>query len=452
MKKLALFSVFLIALSGIVGDAFGGRFESIRGKTGRSGSANEYIQLINSLYLECDDDEGDVGDGVYVMFNYHGNDTVYSKRCDIESDGDLFRDVIINWCNDKNKCGTGEQAYKTGDRRVCVNMSGNQVKEIGGVVLSQNKHGCVICGDGTMYDDNSKSCRTPTKSSAQIDCETAKQDWVNGECLCKDRKLEWSPTAKACKGTGLVVTKTCDYKGKKINPGTTEDCSEKMVNRENFVSATMICLDTGKWGDCNVKCSNNAKPQTGSDSKIKCVVENVTPVEPIVPAVPDVYKCDQETLAWVRYVIGHYGDIPEIVKLAQDIINFCLDKPDKSGFDVYISRLKALIAEHENQLRIQQERERQITLRIKTVTDISGELKKTALNDLTVWRDAEGNFNTSRLISDSVAGVVLGTAGGLITSNVIKKNQVENGFEDISCTVGGQVVAGWGDEFRVGIR
>lgn len=69
-----------------------------------------------------------------------------------------------------------------------------------------------------------------------------------------------------------------------------------------------------------------------------------------------------------------------------------------------------------------------------------------------VWKDEEGKFNTSRLVSDSVAGVVLGTAGGLITSNVVKKNQVENGFEDLKCTIGGQVVADWGDQFRVGIQ
>lgn len=69
-----------------------------------------------------------------------------------------------------------------------------------------------------------------------------------------------------------------------------------------------------------------------------------------------------------------------------------------------------------------------------------------------VWKDAEGNFNTARLASDSIAGVVLGTAGGLITSHVVKKNQVENGFEDIKCTIGGQNVAEWGDQFRVGIQ
>lgn len=72
--------------------------------------------------------------------------------------------------------------------------------------------------------------------------------------------------------------------------------------------------------------------------------------------------------------------------------------------------------------------------------------------DISRWKDEEGKFNTARLASDSIAGVVLGTAGGLITSNVIKKNQVSNGFEDIQCTIGGQVVAGWDDQFTVGVR
>ncbi|MGN0917151.1 MAG: hypothetical protein ACI4NZ_02990 [Candidatus Enterousia sp.] len=68
------------------------------------------------------------------------------------------------------------------------------------------------------------------------------------------------------------------------------------------------------------------------------------------------------------------------------------------------------------------------------------------------WKNASGGFNTARLASDSIAGVVLGTVGGVITSNVIKKNQVKGGFEDINCTVGGQRVAGFADEFNVGIQ
>lgn len=72
--------------------------------------------------------------------------------------------------------------------------------------------------------------------------------------------------------------------------------------------------------------------------------------------------------------------------------------------------------------------------------------------DVSVWKDAEGNFNTARLVSDSIAGVVLGTAGGLITSSVVKKNQVKNGFEDVVCTIGGQTVGSYGDEISVGIQ
>ncbi len=67
-----------------------------------------------------------------------------------------------------------------------------------------------------------------------------------------------------------------------------------------------------------------------------------------------------------------------------------------------------------------------------------------------VWRDEEGNFNTARLASDSIAGVVLGTVGGIVTSNLVKKAQVKQGFEDIGCYIGGQSVAGYGDEFTVG--
>ncbi len=71
--------------------------------------------------------------------------------------------------------------------------------------------------------------------------------------------------------------------------------------------------------------------------------------------------------------------------------------------------------------------------------------------DASVWRNADGKFNTARLTSDATAGVILGTAGGLISNKIIKKNQIKKGFEGIGCYVGGQVVADYGDEFTVGM-
>lgn len=69
-----------------------------------------------------------------------------------------------------------------------------------------------------------------------------------------------------------------------------------------------------------------------------------------------------------------------------------------------------------------------------------------------VWKNAEGKFNTARLASDATAGVVLGTAGGLISNKLIKKSQIKKGYEGIGCYVAGQEVAGYGDEFTVGMQ
>lgn len=87
-----------------------------------------------------------------------------------------------------------------------------------------------------------------------------------------------------------------------------------------------------------------------------------------------------------------------------------------------------------------------ISSAFKNIEDLSAQFK------VSKWKNEEGKFNTARLVSDSVAGVVLGTAGGLITSSVIKKNQVKTGFEDIQCVIGGQNVAEYGDQFTVGVQ
>ncbi len=68
------------------------------------------------------------------------------------------------------------------------------------------------------------------------------------------------------------------------------------------------------------------------------------------------------------------------------------------------------------------------------------------------WKTAEGKFNTTRLASDLTAGVVLGTVGGVVSGVVIKKKQVEKGFDALHCTVGGQKIADWGDTFTVGLQ
>lgn len=95
---------------------------------------------------------------------------------------------------------------------------------------------------------------------------------------------------------------------------------------------------------------------------------------------------------------------------------------------------------------------------VKKVVDIAG--AKSTLNkffanakeNASVWKTESGNFNGARLASDLTAGVVLGTVGGVVSANIIKKNQIEKGFDVLHCTIGGQTVADWGDTFNTGLR
>ena len=144
----------------------------------------------------------------------------------------------------------------------------------------------------------------------------------------------------------------------------------------------------------------------------------------------------------------------QIVSLIDQLKKLCADKNiDEKEFDRLYSLLMAYEPQNCNATPAQPDRSAEI-MRIRMEIQSA----RRALDNIaagfktTVWKTADGKFNTSRLLSDSVAGVVLGTTGALVTSHIVKKNQIENGFEDISCTVGGQVVAGWADQFRVGIQ
>ena len=164
-------------------------------------------------------------------------------------------------------------------------------------------------------------------------------------------------------------------------------------------------------------------------------------------------KCDEALMVkvaeWKVKCSNHATVLSEIEQLE----SYCAAKPTQDVFlrlydDLKNTVEKSCIKTSTN-----------TTVDIKTqITNVNNAYSQlTAIHNkfrdnVSVWKDAEGNFNTARLASDTVAGVVLGTAGGLITSSVVKKNQVEDGFEDIKCTIGGQNVAGWGDQFRVGIQ
>lgn len=68
---------------------------------------------------------------------------------------------------------------------------------------------------------------------------------------------------------------------------------------------------------------------------------------------------------------------------------------------------------------------------------------------VSVWKNADGKFNTSRLLSDSIAGIALGTVGGLVVNKVVKDKHVETGFEEIGCAIDDERIADFDDVFVI---
>lgn len=207
------------------------------------------------------------------------------------------------------------------------------------------------------------------------------------------------------------------------------------------VACCSVSSTVANWNTSTQVCECVNKSQTfNPDTKICSGGDTVTqPV--IVPEKPETYDCDINKLLELR---AKHSSNNEIVQLIDDLIKKCNEGITEAEYNNLYVQITIKITNTLNA---------EISSSKTKISNAVEKLNKISANfETSVWKNADGNFNTSRLISDSVAGVVLGTAGGLITSKVVKKNQVESGFEDIQCTVGGQVVADWGDQFRVGIQ
>lgn len=236
----------------------------------------------------------------------------------------------------------------------------------------------------------------PEEDKKQQNCIKSWGTWENGQCVCEELK-------NLKHENGICVCKDKNH----IRDGASKSC--KPADGEKEKSECEAASASGAyWVNGECKCRDIRKDFVGG----KCTEK------------ADIQKCKNIADAEWSDSLG------ECVCIDSEKMEFNKNKTAcvEKGELVKKRDAEALIAR---------------------VKETHQKLQKLERN---VWKDAEGNFNTARLVSDSVAGVVLGTAGGLITSSVVKKNQVENGFEDLKCTVGGQIVADWGDQFRVGIQ
>jgi len=297
-------------------------------------------------------------------------------------------------------------------------------------------------GDTTQYTWDGKECVTVNgpgqpnnDDSDKIECENSGGDWNGYACEC-DKETKGLVPDRRNNSDPHLKCKCADSKA-------------KYDKKQNKCVAPATVQPTPSNGNNN---GGGSQTQSGGNNG-----GNGTVVTPPaggnggVNIEPQQYECPEPVNGY-SYWRAQYKDCEDVIAGLNELEEYCksVDRK-KSGYESRIAGLEKL----RDQCKEEAARNQRITNSTAIINETSKKLDDIMAGlkgNVSVWKTAEGNFNGARLASDSIAGVVLGTAGGLITSHLVKKGQVKNGFEDIQCTVGGQKVADWGDEFTVGIR
>ncbi len=268
----------------------------------------------------------------------------------------------------------------------------------------------------------------------------------NGTCVCKDKAKEWN-------GKQCVANQSCEeqYKG---NDEAIACCKKDNATWDSELNRC-ICEDDKEWswdkekktGECKDSNSNGGSELTdciytlnmniqcnNGNSFAKNTVKSLTKAEVEQFGGCDTFKAKVSKLVGVP-------SVEEELDLYQKLIMMVCG----SNGGGYVANININATGGNNQASGPSAAE------IKSAQDKLSAFFTRAESEASVWKDSEGNFNKARLASDATAGVVLGTVGGVVSSKIIKKKQLEKGYEVLHCTVGGHIVGGWGDEFSVGL-
>ena len=338
------------------------------------------------------------------------------------------------------KCSkNGDEGCPDGQRRATKNLQITQVNCDGDV--------CKPIYLGQCYPEKMLSCYEAIDNGE-------KAVWNGAKCLCVGTKME------------------LDYKTKKCSAA--DDLCQRL-KKENATDERLACCRAGKeteWVDAN---GGNARDSIGRDGEYcKCTNDNMewsydaanktgkcenkqSPQEPELPE--DGEGIVEGQTCWYSFKFSAICNGRTIVESGKINITELMRNEqcnDKKALYKIADDLSTRTKAYASKWLADNCKDGEV---IVGGSKYNAELNraKVKLDALfggkrTVWRTEEGKFNTARLASDATAGVVLGTVGGIVSGKVIKKKQLEKGFDALQCTVGGQKMADYGDTFQVTFR
>ncbi|MBQ6735871.1 MAG: hypothetical protein IJQ90_00070, partial [Alphaproteobacteria bacterium] len=219
-----------------------------------------------------------------------------------------------------------------------------------------------------------------------------------------------------CKRVGCKKGYIFDTKGDCMknnpNPPKQKSCREKNKNAgaKRLACCDVEASDTGFWqaNECYCK-DKNAKFEIVNTDHGQCTIEN-NPVDPVVPPKNCSDKSNMDADCNCKALYTHVGpngfcvcDDNNAKLVGGECVCNDSNKEIKNGkcefSEAYLDKLR------------------------QDITDKYSKIKSLSSTfEVSKWKNEDGKFNTARLASDSIAGVVLGTVGGVVTAHVVKKN------------------------------
>ncbi|MBD5391538.1 hypothetical protein HDR66_01890 [bacterium] len=391
----------------------GGAGKCSDGMANRAFSSDEYfftkVHEPDSVgIIECDDSHVPQGSFIYYSgkiwtcndgTNWYPKDGAFIEDCP--------QNVKIPKCSKVGEiylptaAGSfdGVRIYKANDMRPCKCRADN--------IESKTQSGNANNNAGASAGVGSNNAVINVNMQNERACADSGGTWSN-TCICPEQKnLKTQGNVCVCSGADYEFV------------SSTKECKKTSEAERRTVCEDLIASGAAgnpKWD--GKKCVCGDEKYQFKDGK--CVM------------FADIAKC--ENISDAKWDAANGCVCDDADKVVNDDITQCVES------DAARARREAAIAAE------QKVSKSKITDVIEKMGTLTGGL------NTSVWKTADGNFNGARLASDGIAGVVLGTAGGLITSNVVKKNQIKHGFEDIKCSIGGQTVADYGDDFAVGVK
>lgn len=449
MKK-----ILLVLLSFVSFDAFGATFNCQKQKLpgGKAENSNEYLYVSNSdheqdMAFVCGHLTTSGCDSSYYIYvrgvHYWKGGSVSGTHlysCDYQKGwGDTWVQIGFDHINKKCESLQGKEfvAVINEDKRVYAS----------GSVIRLPSSDYVVAKEFCYTDEEKVQPVVVEQTCEQLHCSGVSGDALTKchACCAVENEITWNGSDCSCKDGNKnfdVATRRCVAKG----GNNSQTCRDRRDS-----AAGKACCDlpdnVATWDGSKCNCRDGKEFKISEQGKGQCVV-------PVIEEEENTFECPDGDIVlfnkWKINCASHAATISLITQI--EALCSSGNATAKKYNDLYVKLTASVAINCQQTVVVEEPKPDNSEARAKIIAAGGVLDSMVASFEANVWKNAQGEFNTARLASDSIAGVVLGTAGGLITSSVMKKHQVEDGFEDLKCVIGGQPVAGWGDEFRVGIQ